>query len=40
MNMIRARVDNVFSFDWTKQLRYDWEIVGPDTGDEMDAFAR
>lgn len=39
-NMIRSRVDNVFSFDWTKQLRYYWEVVGPDTGNEMDAFAR
>lgn len=24
-NMIKVKVDNIESFDWTKQLRYYWE---------------
>lgn len=38
--MIKLRVDNINHFEWTKQLRYYWEKVGPETGDEQDAFAR
>lgn len=35
-NMIRARLDNINDFEWTRQLRYYWE----QEGEEWDAFAR
>ena len=39
-NMIRQKVDNIDHFDWTKQLRYYWELVGQDEPGVSDAYAR
>jgi dynein heavy chain len=36
-HMCKSRVDNIFSFEWTKQLRYYWE---EDEKVGHDAFAR
>ena len=32
-NMMRAKVDNINHFDWTKQLRYYWEKLTDKDGD-------
>ena len=39
-NMMKSRVDNINHFDWTKQLRYYWELVGQDEPGVSDAFAK